>query len=305
MAKGDFYEILGVSKNATEAELKSAYRRLARKHHPDVDKSPGASEKFKEIGEAYQVLSDPNKRRTYDQFGSAAFEPGARGGPAGAGNPYGEGFNPFGQGGFSYSWSSNGNQSGDFIDPFDLFEQFFGMGGFGTASGFRRRPTYQLDLSFDEAINGTQKEIEIEERSREGRVTRKRMKIKVPAGVDDGTRMRFGDLDLILRVARHTDFHREGVDIFSDLKVNIPQLVLGDVVEVKTVTGMVKVKVPPGTQPGSLIRLKGKGVPRLGGVGHGDHYVRLNLEVSKVLSKEEKNLYEELRGLSAKKKGWF
>ena len=161
MAKGDFYEILGVSKNATEAELKSAYRRLARKHHPDVDKSPGASEKFKEIGEAYQVLSDPNKRRTYDQFGSAAFEPGARGGPAGAGNPYGEGFNPFGQGGFSYSWSSNGNQSGDFIDPFDLFEQFFGMGGFGTASGFRRRPTYQLDLSFDEAINGTQKEIEI------------------------------------------------------------------------------------------------------------------------------------------------
>jgi DnaJ-class molecular chaperone len=142
MAKKDFYTTLGVSKNATEAEIKTAYRRLARQHHPDVDKSEGSAEKFKEISEAYQILSDPNKRRTYDQFGSQAFEPGA--GPAG-GNPFaGAQGNPFG--GFSYSWSSSSGQP--FVDPFDLFEQIFG-GGFAQefAQGFRRRQTYQMDLS--------------------------------------------------------------------------------------------------------------------------------------------------------------
>src|SRR3989344_5820239 len=103
--KRDYYEILGVTKSATDAEIKSAYRKLARKFHPDVDKTAGAAEKFKEVSEAYQVLSDPNKKKTYDQFGHSAFDRGAPGGGAGAyGNPFGEGFNPFGQGGFSYSW---------------------------------------------------------------------------------------------------------------------------------------------------------------------------------------------------------
>src|SRR5947209_5533200 len=182
--KKDYYEVLGVSKNSSETEIKSAYRKLARQHHPDVDKSPDAAEKFKVLSEAYQVLSDPQKRKTYDQFGPAAFESGAQGG-----NPFNGGYNPFGNGGFSYSWSSNGaqgSQNQGFADPFDLFEQIFGMGGFAQefSKGFRRRQMYQLELSFDEAVHGTTKEVEIERvEGNHNRVERERMTIKVPAGV--------------------------------------------------------------------------------------------------------------------------
>ena len=304
MAKRDYYEILGVSKSASDAEIKSAYRKLARQHHPDIDKSAGAAERFKEVSEAYQVLSDSSKKQQYDQFGHAAFS--ARGGPSsgwdssqGAGNPFGQGF--------SYSWSSSGGQNpfsqGGFEDPFDLFEQIFGGAGF---SGFtQRRPTYQMRLSFNEAVHGVTKQVEAETRDQQGRIQRKRLTIKVPAGVDSGTRMRFGDLDIVFTVDRHDEFHREGADIFSEIKVSIPQLVLGDTFEVNTVSGKVKVKVPPGTQPGSLVRLKSKGVARLGSVGHGDHFVRVNLEIPKNPGKQEKQLYEELYALGNKKKGWF
>lgn len=305
MAKKDFYEVLGVSKNATETEIKSAYRRLARQHHPDVDKSPGAAEKFKELSEAYQVLSDPNKRKTYDQFGSAAFEPGA-----GGGNPFGGtgGSNPFG--GFSYSWSTgqNGGQAGPegFADPFDLFEQIFGMGGFASefARGFRRRQTYQMDLNFDEAIHGVTKEVEVERvEGNHNQIKRERMTIKVPPGVDEGTRMRFGDVDIIFRVKPNHEFQREGADIYSEAKLSVPQAVLGDVLEVKTVQGKVNVKIPPGTQPGSLVRIKGQGAPTLRG-GVGDHYVKVTVEIPKTVSGKEKELYQQLSDLK-RKKGWF
>ncbi|MDD5415529.1 MAG: DnaJ C-terminal domain-containing protein [Candidatus Daviesbacteria bacterium] len=321
MAKKDYYEILGVSKNASADEIKSAYRKLARKHHPDIDKSAGAGEKFKEIGEAYQVLSDSQKRGAYDQFGHAAFDRSQGFGGAGAG-----GFNPFGGGGGwqTYNWSSAGGNPfgsaqggpnvqfdfGGFEDPFELFEQIFGSGGAGPfGQAFRRRPTYSLNLTFDEAIHGVTKEIEVESRNAEGRLQRKRMKIRVPAGVDNGTKMRFGPpaggLDIVFNVGRNPEFIREGADIFSEITVTIPQLVLGDIFEVNTVSGKVKVKVPHGTQPGSLVKLKGKGVVKLGGNSHGDHYVRVNLEVPQNPSKEEKQLYEELKNLSFKKKGWF
>lgn len=303
MAKRDYYEILGVSKSASEQEIKSAYRKLARKHHPDIDKSAGSAERFKELSEAYQVLSDPQKKAAFDQYGHAAFS--SRGGPASGwdgGNP----FAGFG-GARTYSWSGSAGPNvefdfGGFEDPFDLFEQIFG-GGFGQQ--MRRRSTYQLNLSFDEAIKGVEKTVEIEQRNQRGVVERKRMKIKVPAGVTDGTKMRFGDLDIVFSVTRDQRFLREGADIFSEINISIPQLVLGDVFEVDTVQGKVKVKVPPGTQPGSLVRLKGKGAPRLGSSGHGDHFVRVNLNVPQNPSKEEKQLYEELKNLGSKKKSWF
>lgn len=314
MAKRDYYEILGISKSATEAEIKSAYRKLARKHHPDVDKSPGSSEKFKEISEAYQVLADPSKRKSYDQFGHSAFDRSA-----GFGGPFGgaqgrSGVGPFGgfggQGGWkTYSWSTSENPNvqfdfGGFEDPFELFEQIFGMGSpFGQA--FRRRPTYQMDLTFNEAVHGVTKQIEVETRNAQGRPERKRLSIKIPAGVDNGTKMKFEDIDIVFHVSRNPEFIREGADIFSEITVSIPQLVLGDVFEVNTVSGTVKVRVPPGTQPGSLVRLKGKGIARLGGGGHGDHYVRVNLKVPQNPTKQEKQLYEELYKLGEKKKGWF
>ena len=309
--KRDYYEILGVNKSASAEEIKSAYRKLARKHHPDIDKSAGADVRFKEIGEAYQVLSDVQKKQSYDQFGHAAFDRGGGGGPFGGaqGWPFG---GTQGQGGWQqYSTSGNPNiqfDLGGFEDPFELFEQIFG-GGFGQA--MRRRPTYQLNITFDEAMKGVTKEVEVEERNSQGRLARKRLKIKVPAGVDNGTKMRFGDMDLVFQVSRSQEFLREGADIFSEITVNIPQLVLGDVFEVNTVHGKVKVKVPPGTQPGSLVKLKGKGAPRIGGA-HGDHFVRVNLDVPQNPSKQEKQLYEELYNLSSppageasKKKGWF
>lgn len=314
MAKKDYYEVLGVNKGASDTEIKSAYRKLARLHHPDVDKSEGAAEKFKEISEAYQVLSDPSKRKTYDQFGHSAFEPGAGGfGPGG--------FNPFGQGplgGFrTYSYSSGGGNPnvefdfGGFEDPFSLFEQIFGGMAGGGFSGFTRRPSYQMDLTFEEAVKGTQKDIEVERVQGQTR-KRERMNIKVPAGVDNGTRMRFGsprseagEIDIVFRVKRHPEFVREGSDIFSEAVLSIPQLVLGDTIEVNTIDGRVKLKVPGGAEPGSLIRIRGKGAANLRGGGKGDHFVRVKVEIPKNLSAEERRLYEQLGSIKQKKKSWF
>lgn len=300
--KRDYYEILGVSKNASEAELKSAYRKLARAHHPDVDKTAGAEARFKEISEAYQVLSDPEKKRTYDQFGHAAFTPGSGfpGGGGGAGGPFG-GFK-------SYSYSTGGSNPniqfdfGGFEDPFSLFEQIFGMGGMGGFGQARRQnPTYQLEIDFEDAVHGATKNVQIT--GEDGR--KKELTIKIPAGVDSGTRMRFEGMDIIFRIRRHPDFIREGSDIFSEITLSVPQLVLGNVVEIKTVWGKVNLKIPAGTEPGSLIRIKDKGMPNLRGSGKGDHYVRIKLEVPKKLSTEEKDLYEKLLALKSHKKSWF
>jgi len=285
MAKTDYYKVLGVSKNSTDADIKKAYRTKARKHHPDVDKSPDAETKFKEINEAYQVLSDPQKKQTYDQFGHSAFEPGAGGfsgaGAAQGGNPFSGGFN-------SYSWSSSGGQGGQdaggFADPFDIFEAFFGgQSPFGRQ---QRLPRYAIEIDFMDAIHGVQKEIEIDG---------KKHKIKIPPGVDSGSEIRFSSFILICQVKTSSKFKRRGSDIVSEHEISYSQAALGTVEEIETVDGSVKIKIPSGTQPGTQIRLKGKGVPNIHGYGTGDFLIYCNVWTPQKLSKEEKELLEKLK----------
>ncbi len=281
--KEDYYQILGVSKNASADELKKAYRTMARKHHPDVDKSPGAEAKFKEINEAYQVLSDPQKKAAYDQYGHAAFEQGGMG--AGQG-PFG-GFGGQ-QGGYqTYSWSSGGQGAGGFADPFDIFEAFFGgQSPFGRQA---RLPRYMINLTFEEAIRGVQKEIEIEG---------KRQKIKIPAGVDDGTEIKFSNFVLVCQVKQSNKFQRRGYDIISEHEISFSQAALGAIAQIETVEGPVKIRIPAGTQPGTQIRLRGKGIKHISGHGQGDHYVIIRLHIPTKLSRDQKRLLEELEDLT-------
>lgn len=297
MADSDYYKILGVSKTASPEEIKKAYRKLALQYHPDKNKTKEAEEKFKEINHAYEVLSDTRKRQQYDQFGSAAFQGGAAGGPFGGG--FG-GF-PFGdaqgkrQGPFTYTYSTGGQGAqgfdfGGFTDPFDIFEQFF-----GSASPFgRRKPTYSIFIDFMEAIRGVQKNVNI------NGVTRK---IKIPAGVDDGSRIRFDDFDLIVDVRPHSRFVREGQDIISEKEISMVKASLGGIVDVETIDGSVKLKIPEGTQPGALVRLRGHGVSHIRGKGRGDHYVRIKVTIPTKLRGKQKELLEEFEKES--KKSWF
>lgn len=285
-AKRDYYEVLGLKKTASAAEIKSAYRKLALKYHPDRNKESGAEAKFKEINEAYQVLSDSKKKQTYDQFGHAAFDPSS--GMGGGQGPFG-GFGGFsgGQaGGFNWSSYSSGGQSAefDFGDPFEIFEQFFG-GGFGGGAR-RRRPHYSLKVEFMEAVNGVTKEVEIEG---------KRQKIKVPAGANNGTRIRFTDFDVSIDVGTHPRFKRDGYDVFVDEKISFSTAALGGQIEVVTLTGKIKLKVRSGTPSHSLVRLRDEGIKYLQGRGKGDLYVRLIVDVPEKLSREQKAILENLK----------
>ena len=296
MAK-DFYKTLGVSKTSSAEEIKKSYRKLALEYHPDHNKSKEAEEKFKEISEAYEVLSNPQKRQQYDQFGDAAFQGG--GAPGGQG-PFGGGFGGFGgqAGPFKYQYYSQGNSQGQpfefdfggFQDPFDIFEQFFGGG-----MGRNRKPEYVIRIDFMEAVKGTTKKVSINGKDKE---------IKIPKGVNTGSRINFDDFIIVTQVSVDSRFQRQGSDIITEESITITQAVLGDTIDIETVQGNVKLKIPQGTQPGALIRIKNKGVPHIKGNGTGDHYVRIKVDIPKKVNNRQKELLEEFSEES-KKRHWF
>jgi DnaJ-class molecular chaperone len=285
--KRDFYEVLGVNKSASAEELKKAYRQQALKYHPDRNKAADAAEKFKEASEAYEVLSNPEKRKTYDQFGHAAFDPSEG---FGAGNPFAGGARTYRQGPFTYTYTTGGGNQGmggfdfgGFSDPFEIFESFFG-GGRSPFRQARQIPRYGLTIDFMEAAKGAERTI-----IHQG----KEYKIKIPAGADDGTRIRFNAFYVTIEVKPHSRFKRDGADIFIDEPISFSQAALGAVVPVPTLDGELKLKVQPGTQSGTLIRLRGQGMPHLQARGRGDQYVRLIVTIPSRLSRRQKELLEE------------
>lgn len=309
MAKRDYYEVLGVNKSASQDEIKKAYRKAAVKYHPD--KEGGDEDKFKEASEAYEVLSNSDKKQRYDQFGHAGVGSSAAGGGPGA----------------TSGWSGFGGQNvnvdfGDFgVDIGDIFDQFFG-GGFGGARRQRKGRDVQtrVVISFEEAIAGVEnREIEYDKISRaaNGTTERKRssFKMKIPAGVDDGVTIRLrgygesigegapdGDLLVEVRVKPHKKFTREGDLILSEEKISMVEAALGTKIDVETVEGVKTLKIPAGTQPDTDFRLRGLGVPHVRGAGRGDHIVLVRVEVPKKLSKKQKSLLEEFK--KASKKLW-
>lgn len=290
--KRDFYDVLGVGKSASEDEIKKAYRKLALEWHPDRNKAANANEKFKEINEAYAVLSNKEKRATYDQFGHSAFAPGAGAGPAGGQGPFGGGFR---QGPFTYSYSTSGGMpfGEDFIDPFEIFEQFFGGGaGFGGGRARPRHDVYEISITFDEAMKGVTKEVMLP-RGGAGDGSEKRT-IKIPAGVDTGSRIRFDTFDIVVDVKKDRKFKREGDDLVSEQEISYAKAALGGIQDVETIDGSVSIHIQPGTQPGTLIRLRGKGVPHVRGGGSGDLYVKIQIHIPTHLSKHQKELLSEL-----------
>ncbi|WP_026674633.1 molecular chaperone DnaJ [Alkalihalobacterium bogoriense] len=346
MSKRDYYDVLGVDKNASVDEVKKAYRKLARQYHPDVNKAPDATEKFKEVKEAYDTLSDPQKKSHYDQFGHS--------------NPN-QGFGGFGGGGQ------------DFGGFGDIFDMFFGGGG------NRRNPNaprqgadlqYTMTITFKEAVFGKETEIEIpreeecqtcdgsgakpgtkpetcshcggsgqlnvEQNTAFGRIVnrrvchhcngtgkfikekcrtcggdgkvqkRKKIKVKVPAGIDYGQQIRIsgqgepganggppGDLYVVFNVKPHEFFEREGDDIYCEMPLTFTQVALGDEIEVPTLEGKVKLKIPAGTQTGTSFRLRGKGVPNVHGRGQGDQHVKVRVITPRNLSEKQKELLRE------------
>ena len=283
----DYYQALGVTKSATPDEIKRAYRKLALQYHPDRNKGKDAEGKFKEVTKAYEVLSDPQKKQTYDQFGHAAFEQGAGQGPFGGA-----------QGGpFSYTYSTGGDGGagfdfGGFNDPFEIFEQFFGG---ANPFGRQRRQVYSLTIDFLEAVHGTAKKVNIDGRSQT---------IKIPSGVDEGSRIRFGDYDVVVTVTPDKRFQREGFDIIGIKEISLVLAALGGEVNIETIDGNLKLRIPGGTQPGTAIRLRGKGVPHLHGQGRGDHYVRIKVTVPRHLTGKQRELLEEFQREGGKK-SWF
>jgi len=287
MAEKDYYDILGVKKSASADEIKKAYRGLAKKFHPDKNKgNKEAENKFKEISEAYAVLSDTEKREQYDRLGKEAFRGGGPGG-----NPFAGGANPFS--GFDFSQFTGGGGrargarrpaggAGGFTD---IFSDLFGGGG-GFEPGPERGGDLEAELTIDfrDAILGTTMDLVI---------NGKGVKVKIPEGVSDGQRIRLrgkgapgssggpaGDLNVLIHVRTHPLFERRGDDIYIDLPIKVGEAIRGAEVEVPTIHGPVRARIPAGTQGGQTFRLRGKGVKKKTGTA-GDHYYRVEITVPK------------------------
>ena len=283
VSKHDYYDILGVAKSASDAELKSAYRKLALRWHPDRNKEEGAEAKFKEINEAYEVLSNKDKRAKYDQFGHAAFDPSAGFGGAGG--------QTYRQGPFTYTYSSGGGfedlfrGAGGFSDPFDIFESFFG-GSSPFGGQYRAKPHYSLTIEFMDAARGVEKSFVHQGKS---------YTVKIPAGSDDGTRIRYSEFDISINVKPDKVFRREGSDVFIYHEIPLTLAILGGETQVPTLDeGYLKLKIRPGTQPSTTVRLSGKGIKRLRGSSRGDFYIKLKVMLPEKLSRQARKLVEEL-----------
>ncbi|HEY6204892.1 MAG TPA: J domain-containing protein [Chthoniobacterales bacterium] len=308
----DYYETLGVSKTATEEEIRSAFRKLARKYHPDVAKDKkAAEEKFKEINEAYEVLSDPEKRKKYDQLGADWNQPGGfQPPPQWSGQPGGGRFYQWGGGDGGVEFEFGGTGFSDF------FEAFFGggrgrsaFGGFGGQTATAERGAdveADIMVTLEEALHGSTRTVSLR---RAGANKVEQYQVKIPRGVHEGQRIRLagqgeagarggksGDLFLRVRLARHPDFRIEGSDLIHEEKIAPWQAVLGTELKVPTLEGNVRLKVPPGTQGGQRFRLRERGLPSVSGK-RGDLYVELQINVPKKLSQRERELWSELARL--------
>ena len=327
----DYYKVLGVSKNAPADEIKKAFRKAARKHHPDVNPGDHSAEKrFKELNEAHEVLGDPDKRRKYDELGAnwRQYEqvPAAGANPFGGGGPFGFGGPGDGQWRVNVGGSPSGvhTMSQDEVqdmfgeNPFsDFFQTFFG-GGEGAGFGGRRRRAprrtagrdveHRLDLSLEQAFHGVTQRLSLKSGGRARTVD-----VRIPAGVTDGSRVRVtgegepgtgasaGDLYLRVRLKPHERFERKKRDLYVTTAVPVTTAVLGGHVEVPTLDGKsLRLKVPERTQPGQVFRLKGNGMPSVRGLGRGDLYATVQISLPGKLSAETRKHYQALAALEEK-----